>query len=74
MQREYGVEVRQMTAKQDDLLNEILESEELSDSESRELKGVFKSRVSTSEDASVLISHVLGLLKFRRHFLEQQLE
>ncbi len=74
MEREYGVEAKQMTAKQEDLLKEILESEELSDSESRRLKGIFKSRVSTSEDASVLISHVLGLLKFRRHFFEQQLE
>ena len=68
MEREYSVEAKQMTAKQEDLLREILQSEELSDSECRRLKGIFKSRVSTSEDASVLISHVLGLLKFRRHF------
>ncbi len=70
MQRENGIEVKEMTSKQEALLKEILQSEELSDSESRKLKGIFKSRVSTSEDASVLISHVLGLLKFRRHFVD----
>ncbi len=74
MQREYTVEVKEMTSKQEALLKEILDGEELSDSESRNLKSIFRSRVSTSEDASVLISHVLALLKFRRHFLEQQLE
>jgi hypothetical protein len=70
MQIEYSVEVKEMTPKQEDLLKEILDSEELSDSESRSLKSIFRSRVSTSEDASVLISHVLALLKFRRHFGE----
>ncbi len=74
MQREYSVEVKEMTPKQEALLREILQSEELADSESQRLKTIFKSRVSTSEDASVLISYILGLLKFRRHFPEQQLE
>ena len=70
MQREYDVEVKEMTPKQEDLLREILKSEELSDSESQRLWKIFKSRVSTSEDASILITYILGLLKFRRHFGE----
>lgn len=74
MQREYGVEVKEMTPMQEALLREILESEELSDSESQRLRKIFKSRVSTSEDASVLISHVLALLKFRRHFPQEHSE
>ena len=70
MQRDYSVEAKEMTSKQEALLREILQSEELADSECQTLKEIFKSRVSTSEDASVLISHVLALLKFRRHFLD----
>ena len=74
MQREYGVEVKEMTYKQETLLREILESEELLDFESQSLRKIFKSRVSTSEDASVLITYILGLLKFKRHFPQEQSE
>ena len=45
MQREYGVEAKEMTPKQEALLREILESDELSDSESQSLRNIFKSRV-----------------------------
>ena len=65
-----GVEVKEMTPKQEALLKELLESEEPLDSESQSLRDIFESEVSTSEDASVLITHVLALLKFRRHFGE----
>ena len=71
METENSVEAKEMTPKQEALLREILQSEELLDSESQGLKEIFESRVSTSEDASVLITHVLALLKFRRYFLNE---
>jgi len=72
MQREYSIDVKEMTPKQEALLKELLDGDELPDSERQELRHVFESQVSTSEDASVLITYILGLVKFRRHFVDGQ--
>ena len=71
MENEDGFQAKDMTAKQEDLLNDLLDGEELERAEQKVFGRILKSRVSTSRDASVLISHILGLLNFRRQFGEQ---
>ena len=66
-----GSQTREMTSKQEALLNELLDSEELKEAERYVFGQILQSKVSASKDASVLISHILGLLNFRRQFGEQ---
>lgn len=71
METENSVEVKEMTAKQLDLLKELLDTEELKEAECYVFRQILESKISTSRDASVLISHILGLMNFRRQFGEQ---
>ena len=71
MENEDGYQAKDMTSKQEALLNELLDSEELKRAEQKAFGRILESKVSTSRDASVLISHILGLLNFRRQFGEQ---
>ncbi len=73
MEHDEGVEVKEMTSKQHALLMELLKSEELRQDEVKIFTGVLDSEVSTSADASALISYMLGLVRFRRQFGEEHL-
>ena len=64
-------QTREMTSKQEALLEELLDGEELKEAERYVFGQILESKISTSKDASVLISHILGLLNFRRQFGEQ---
>ena len=66
-----GSQAKEMTSKQETLLKELLDSEELKEAECYVFGQILESKVSTSKDASALISHILGLLNFRRQFGEQ---
>lgn len=70
MKQQEKREVKDMTEKQAALLAELLEEEDLEDNERYVFRGIFDSKVSTSYDASVLISHIIGLLNFRRRFAQ----
>ncbi len=71
METENSVEAKEMTPKQLDLLKELLDSEELKEAERYVFGQILESKVSTSRNASVFISHILGLMNFRRPFGEQ---
>ena len=71
MEKQSSSEVKQMTEKQEALLTELLDGDELKDAERYVFKGILETKVSTSKDASALISHILGLLNFRRQFGEK---
>lgn len=71
MEYEESSQAKEMTSKQEALLKELLDGEELERAEQKVFGRILKSRVSTSKDASALISHILGLLNFRRQFGEQ---
>lgn len=62
---------KEVSSKQRALLDELLGSEELKQPERYVFGQILKDKVATSRDASVLISHMLGLLHFRRHFGEE---
>ena len=62
---------RKMSSKQEALLRDLLDGEELKEAECYVFGQILESKVSTSKEASVLISHILGLLNFRRQFGEQ---
>ena len=64
-------QTREMTSKQETLLEDLLSGEELKDAECYVFRQILESKVSTSKDASALISHILGLLNFRRQFGER---
>ena len=63
-------QTKEMTSKQEALLEEFLDGEELKEAERFVFGQILESKVSASKDASVLISHILGLLNFRRQFGE----
>ena len=71
MENEDGYQAKDMTAKQEALLKELLDGEELKRAEQKVFGRILEFEVSTSRDASVLISHILGLLNFRRQFDKQ---
>jgi hypothetical protein len=71
MERRNDREVKHMSEKQESLLKELLDREELKNGERLLFGKILETRVETSKDASVLISHILGLLDFRQHFGEQ---
>ena len=60
-----------MTEKQEALLRELLDREELKNGKRLLFGKILETGVYTSRDACVLISHMLGLLNFRQHFGEQ---
>ena len=63
-------QTKEMTSKQEALLEDLLDGEELKEAERFVYGQILESKVATSRDASVLISHILGLLNFRRQFGE----
>ena len=71
MEQRNDREVKQMTEKQQAFLTELLDREDLKNGERLVFGKILETRVETSKDASVLISHILGLLDFRQHFGEQ---
>ena len=68
MERQGSSETKEITQKQADLLSELLDSDELESAERKVFGGILRTRVKSSRDASALISHILGLLQFRRQF------
>lgn len=56
MENEDGVQAKDMTAKQERLLKDLLDGEELKRAEQRAFGEILESKVSTSHDASVWIS------------------
>ena len=62
-------ETKLMTSPQEVLIKKILKSSKLKDAEYRQLQTILNGQVVSSFDASVFIEYVLGLLKFRRTFL-----
>lgn len=68
MERQNGYEPKDVSEKQRALLDELVNSDELEDAERRAFGRILRNNVSGSRDASVLISHILGLLNFRRQF------
>jgi len=61
-------EIKDVSNAQEDLIVKLLKSSKLRDKEYRMLREILDNKVLTSYDASIFIGHVLGLVKFRRHF------
>lgn len=68
METENRTEIKQVTPAQEALLSKLLKSKLLLDVEYREFRDVLDKRVICSFDASVLIAHILGILRYRRQF------
>jgi len=72
METEKKSETKAVTTAQEVLLVKILQSKKLTDSEYREFRGLLDKRVVCSFDASVLIQHILGILRYRGHFCSKR--
>lgn len=72
MENEKKPAISPVTPAQEVLLVKILQSKKLKDSEYREFRSVLDKRVICSYDASVLINHILGIMRYRRHFCSKR--
>jgi len=61
-------EVKEITQKQVELIDKLVNSSKLKLSEFKELHALFKDKIKTSYDGSILIDYLLSMFKFRRHF------
>ncbi len=61
-----------VTADQEILLKKLLKSRKITDKEYREYKNIIENRMFNSYDASILIAHLITLLKFRRHYYSKK--
>ena len=68
MEEQKKPEIKAVTPAQEVLLSKLLKSKLLLDAEYREFRDVLDKRVICSYDASVLIAHILGILRYRRQF------
>ena len=68
MDEEKKPEFKAVTPAQEVLLSKLLKSKLLLDIEYREFRNTLDKRVICSFDASVLIAHLLGILRYRRQF------
>ena len=68
MDEEKKLQIKAVTPAQEVLLSKLLKSKLLLDAEYREFRDVLDKRVICSFDASVLIAHILGILRYRRQF------
>jgi len=60
--------VKQMTSNQEILIKKLLKSRKFKDAEYKELRSFLDKKVTTSYDASILISYLLATIGYRKHF------